>query len=354
MSVRSRALRVLAPAATSLAATPAFAQNRTVGDMISAAMTDMVGPLLFVVSILCTLGGVFLYGKGLLRLKDAHQGQGEMKQAFTNIVVATILVALPEAAGIGMMSIMGTSNIFFSTSELQLAADALDGGAAAAKSQGLSGTLRGLASVASPENCIAAAGAAGGGGGVPCMAKNIALNVVPIGIIAVFAFVYVAGLWGFGSALFELARHSGERGGGAPPGFWTKAVTAVLMLAAPPFFMAVSQSVTGSSGPVGMSGLQSSSTLLTYEIGGSGVLAQYSSMIGYLFHILALFGVVAFARGLFILKDAGERSQNATYSHGIVFMVAGILLANAKLSTCTILSTISGFGAASTVGFCSL
>lgn len=333
-----------------LFATPAFAEA-SMGERIKAAMDDMVGPLMFVVSLLSTLGGAILFIKGLLKLKDAHQGQGEIKAAFVSIFCATCLIALPEAAGMGMMSMMGTNNIFFSTSDLSLS-DVLDGNAAASQSKSLSSTVAGIASAQGVTQCY-------NGGGVPCMAKNLAVNVVPVAIIATFAFAYIAGLWGFGSSLFEMARHSGERGGGSPPGFWTKVAASIALLAAPPVLTALSQSVMGDPSPVGLRGLNTGSSFLTYEGGGGGsnILKQYAELIGYLFHIAALFGVIAFVKGIFILKGAGEQRQNATYSHGIVFMVAGVLLANAKLSTCTLLGTIVGFGnqgnLGNVMGFCS-
>ncbi len=331
-----------------LCATPAFAEA-AMGDRIKAAMDDMVGPLIFIVSLLSTLGGAILMIKGLLKLKDAHQGQGEIRAAFVSIFCATCLIALPEAAGMGMMSMMGTNNIFFSTSDLNLA-DALDGNAAASQSRSLSSTVAGLGRASPVTQCYT-------GGGVPCMAKNLAVNVVPVAIIATFAFAYIAGLWGFGSSLFEMARHSGERGGGSPPGFWTKVAASIALLVAPPVLTALSQSVMGDPSPVGLRGLDTGSSFLTYEgTGGSGILKQYAELIGYLFHIAALFGVIAFVKGIFIMKGAGEQRQNATYSHGIVFMVAGVLLANAKLSTCTLLGTIVGFGTqgnlGNVMGFC--
>ena len=330
-----------------MATLPAHAEP-TMGERIKTAVDDLVGPLLFCVTLLCSLSGAFLFVRGLMKLKDAHQGQGEMRQAFVAIFCATCLIALPEAAGMGMMSMLGTNNVFFSTSELSMASDALDGASAASKAKPLSSSIANIVQPKGVSPCFS-------GGGVPCMAKNLAINVVPVAIIAVFAFVYVAGLWGFGSALLDLARHAGERGGGSPPGFWTKLVASVLMLAAPPLLNALSLSVMGDAGPVGLRGLDSGSSALSYTgTGQTGILLQYAQLIGYLFQILALFGVIAFVRGIFVLKGAGEQRQNATYSHGIVFMVAGVLLANAKLSTCTLMGTIVGFGSASNnvLGFC--
>jgi hypothetical protein len=323
--------------------------SETIGAKIQFATNNMVGPLLFIVSLSCALGGVFLFAKGLLKLKDSHQDQNAFKSAFTSLVAATILIALPEAAGIGMNTVMGTQGMMFRTSEMRLASDALDGAGAIGQSQSMSQGAVSLAEVGGVKPCI---GSDGMSTAVPCMAENLAKNVVPIGIIAVFAFIYLWGLWGLGSSLFELARHSAERGGGSPQGFWLKALTSVLAMSMPTLFMAVSRTITGSEGNITEIGLSKSSEWLTYSVTGANILQQYAQMITYTFHILALFGVIAFAKGLFILKGVGEQRQSATFSHGIVFMIAGVLLANAKLSTCTIMGTLSGFSAAASVGFC--
>jgi len=344
------ALVVLAAAAYG---PPAFAADGgqvdgTIGQRIQVAMNDMVGPLLFFVTLASTLGGVFLMAKGLLKLKDSHQDQNAFRTAFTCIAAATVLIALPEAAGIGMNSVMGTQGMMFQTSELKLVADALDGVTAAGQAPGISQRASSLVNVGGVNPCI--------NGGidstVSCMAENLAKNVVPVGIIAVFAFVYLWGLWGLASYLFELARHSSERGGGSPQGFYTKGLTSILALTMLSLFMAVSQTIMGNVGPVGETGINAGSDILSYGLSGANVIQQYGKLIGYVFHILALFGVIAFAKGLFILKGVGDQRQNATFSHGIVFMIAGILMANAKLSTCTLMGTLSGFSAAKVVGFC--
>lgn len=349
-TVRGRSVHLarlaLAVAATSLFALSAHAQTTNVGDRIEKSLSDMIGPLLFVVTLSCTLGGVFLFARGLLKLREASQDRNGVGGAFMTIAAATMLIALPEVAGIGMSSIMGGSGLI-GTNEISMANQALDGDAGITKSGGISNQVTRMATVTAPENCFAA------DRGVPCMAGNIAKNIVPIGVIAVFGFVFLAGLWGFGSALFELARSHGQEGRGTPPGWWGKVLASVLMMNGPPFFMAVTNSILGTGGnAVGNTGLNSGSSLLTYNIQGATVLQQYATLIGHVFTIMVLFGVLAFVKGLFVIKSAAERQGNATFSHGIVFMVAGVLLANSKLSTCAILASIAGNEGAGMLGFC--
>lgn len=343
----------LAAFAASWSSIPAYAQT-TIGDRLQAGISDMVGPILFVITMISTLGGVILFAKGLMKLKDASGDRGAVGPSMMTIAAATLLIALPEVAGIGMTSVMGGSGLL-GRNDFTVADRVLDGDSASSRSGTPSSKLAGMAAVTAPENCMSLAGGgnAGNGGAVPCMARNLAKNVVPIGVIAVFGFVFLAGLWTFGSALFELARSHGQEGRGTPPGWWAKVLAAILMMNGPPFFMAVTRTIMGNeANTVGASGLNAGSSLLTYNITGVNVLAQYTELIGHLFTILVLFGVLAFVKGIFVIKSASERQGNATFSHGVVFMVAGVLLANSKLSTCTILSTIAGDGNAGMLGFC--
>lgn len=336
----------LVASATSLFPVHAFAQQTNVGTRIQLGLTDLIGPLLFVITLSCTLGGVFLFAKGLLKLREASQDRNGLGGSMMTIFAATMLIALPEVAGIGMGSVMGSSGLIGSR-DISMANQALDGDAGISKGSGISTTVSRMATVTAPRNCIQERDA------IPCMAENLAKNIVPIGVIAVFGFVFLAGLWGFGSALFELARSHGQEGRGTPPGWWGKALASILMMNGPPFFIAVTNSILGTDGnAVTTSGLNAGSSVLSYSISNVSVLQQYATLIGHVFTIMVLFGVLAFVKGLFVIKSAAERQGNATFSHGIVFMVAGVLLANSKLSTCAILSSITGDEGSRMLGFC--
>ncbi|AOG03411.1 putative membrane protein (plasmid) [Bosea sp. RAC05] len=348
----SHVLRRVIPAALLVMgpASGAFAQgdtSNTLGQSIFGAMGDMVGPILVAISFFAFLVGIFLVGKGIMKFKDAssHHGGGVGPAAFT-LMAGVLLIALPEASGIGMTSVMGTGGLFGS-GDLQAARvmDAADDGTG--KASTITRRVLGFTTPKGVENCLVFTGTDNRADAVGCMAKNIANNVVPVGIIAVFAFVFLAGLWQLGSAFGELAKQEQNRGS-LPNGWWMKVFTAILMMNGPFLLQAASKSVTGQVGPIGGTGLQEGSSLLRYTNVG-GVFTQYESLIGYCFTILALFGVMAFVRGLFIMKSAGEGRSNSTMGHGIVFMVAGVLLANSKVSTCVIMNTMMGSG----FGFCS-
>src|SRR3546814_8170425 len=85
-------------------------------------------------------------------------------------------------------------------------------------------------------------------------------------------------------------------------------------------------------------GLDTASSLLSYTASSSAddFFQKYEELIGYVLQILTFFGVWAFVRGMLMVKMTAEGKQQQSYMSGIVFIVAGILLANAKVSTCKI------------------
>lgn len=84
----------------------------------------------------------------------------------------------------------------------------------------------------------------------------------------------------------------------------------------------------------------------------SGTVGYYSEMMGYIFYGLIPFGLFAFASGLnsFVKASDGQQSGGGGLGAGAVKMVAGILLVNGKIFTCSMAST---FGAkVDLIGFC--
>ena len=322
----------------------AWAQE-TVGGRLQDLIGDLSGPALFLISIACLAGGLWLLIRGLVKLKDSSGNNEQTGSALLTIVAAVFLVALPEVAGVGMMTAVGGGGIM-GQGDLNAARATLDAGYSQ-NSQSMSDKLKSMASVTAPTNCLEE-----GAEGVTCMARNIAVNAVPMGIIAVFVAVFIGGLWGFGSALFELTKVQG--GQRIPEGWWGRLIFSILLMNGPVLLAIFSQTILGNGGTIQQSGLQSGSSLLSYTIDSGAQFKLYEELIGYLFIILALFGAIAFVRGIYVMKAAGEGrgAGGASYGHGIVFMVAGVLLANAKISTCTILTTV-GAQSLQGFGFCS-
>lgn len=320
-----------------LAATPSasFAQE-SVGFRLDEILKDITGPLIFFISMACLIGGIGIAVKGLMKLKDSGGQSSETGPALAMLLAATLLIALPEAAGVGMLTMTGSNTGIISQSDIRGVSVALDDSAP----QSLEAPS---APWAAPVDCYSS------GEPVPCMAANVAKNVVPIGVVATFVVAFIAGLWGLGHSLFELTKVQGGRP--LPEGWGGKIIFNIVLLNASFLFQTVSQTILGQGGTVGAQGVNTSHSLLKYQISNSAALEQYQTLIGHVFTIMALFGVFAFVRGVFICKAAGEGRQGGTYSHGFIFMIAGILLANSKLSTCLVLNTL--LGSSGTFGFCS-
>ncbi len=355
----ARAMKRIWWGALALAATagPACAQDNTntIGGGLQTALNDAFGPVLFAIVFLAFAAGLFLFAKGLVRLTHATHDRGELGPAFLSIVAAVLLICLPEVAGVGVTSVFQGSS-FIGSSELLQVQQSYDssGSGSSQPTQSIASRVMGFASVGNVDSCLS--GSTGGSGtnstdnAVTCMAHNIAANAVPMGVLAIFIFAFLAGLFTFASCVIELTKGDQNQ---RTPSFWMKLLGSILLMNAMWLFVMSTNTILGMGKDViGASGLNSNSTFLSYSGNLGTSFAAYAQLIGYCFVILAFFGVFAFVRGITMLKNAAEGKGQATYTSGMVFMFAGILLANAKYTSCMVLTTVAG-SSASVTGFCS-
>lgn len=320
---------------------PASAQ--TIGGQLQSIATEIWNPLFLLVAVGTALIGIFIFFRGLMKIVEAAQsgGKGGFGPGVTHIVVAAFLIALPDAAGIGMTSLLGSAR---GGGELGSASlDYSDNGMAGSFLDAITG---GLASVGSVDNCLTAAAPA------TCMAKNIAMNIVPMAVMMIFAMVFIFGLIAFASAIVDIAKSS-ERGDQSK-GHITRIITSILLMNAPLFFTLLTTTLLNpGDSPITVNGLNAGSSMLQYPNGSSlAVVQNFTEIIGHSFTILTFFGAWAFVRGIFMIKSVAERGgQQGSYGMAGTYIVAGILLANAKFSACLILGTIGG--ADMGAGFCS-
>jgi hypothetical protein len=328
---------------------PALAQE-SVGTRLADIIASSWGPVLFLIAAASMLLGLFLVSRGLVHLvRVTSEGgrNGTPISAFVMIACGVLMIALPDTAGVGLTTWAGNAGAGIFGGDLE-ATKAIDLGSPGG---GASNGLAGAAGVQQPDDCF------GSDDPVVCMARNVAKNAVPVGVLAIFALVFLTGLLGFASCLKTWASNQAQGGGGRDQGIWTKLVVSVLFMNAPFLYYTVANTLLGASADViTADGFNSGSSLLSYHYtgGASGktaeLLAKWSELIGYCFQILALFGAWAFVRGINGIKGAAEgRSQNG-YGTAFVYIVAGILLANAKVSTCMVTYTMGGSGM--TLGFC--
>lgn len=325
------------------AAAPAYAQAPTIGDRLSSIVTEVWNPFFLLIAVGVAVTGLFIFFRGMMKIVEAAQsgGRGGFGPGITHIVVAVFLIALPDAAGIGMTSVLGSAR----------GGATLGSGALDYNDRGMSGSFLdaitgGLATVGEVDNCLVSEAPA------TCMAKNIAVNVIPMAVMMLFAMVFLVGLVAFASAIIDIAKAS-ERGDNSR-GHVTRIVTSVLLMNAPLFFtMLTTTLLNPNDSPITTTGLNVRSTMLSYPAGSTlEVVQRFTELIGHSFTILAFFGAWAFVRGIFMIKSVAEKGpQSGSYGMAAVYIVAGILLANSKFSACLILGTIGG--AAMGAGFCS-
>lgn len=357
--------RFLAIYAFFVATAPAYATGMTsgndLGTRLAGVLKDLYGPLFLTITGVSYLVGFIMLAKGLDLLKDSaawgstrstkENGAG---RGMAHLASGATLIAFPDAVGIGVTTMFGDAfNIFGSASEFKNVAAQLDMGNTPnfGVRDGSLQSLLSIGSVTPPENCYGSPAPA------VCFSKNIAQNVVPIGLIVTYAVVFLAGALMVAKAIFEFAHEDvGGRGGDGKSAV-AKAAVGFLMCNSPFLLGAISTTILGQTGALTTRGGLDRS-FLSYRFNGAVTgsntawLQAHQEMVGYLFTILALFGALAFFRGVFVLKAVTDRrSSNASAGNALVFMSAGVFLANMKMTACFVTTTFGGQGL--TLGFCS-
>lgn len=318
----------------------AYAQSNTIGDRLQSIGQEVWGPLFFLIACASFAIGLYLMGAGLLKLTRQHESrEGIWRSGLAHIVAAALLISLPDAAGIGLRTVFNQSTAASALSGVGLD---FESGTGSNPMQSIAGNAQGAAA---PQNCMGQEAPA------TCMARNIAQNAIPMAVWTLFGITFLVGLITFSGAIIDITKSQGQQG--LPKGWGAKIVTSVLLMNAATLFTFASNTVlSATDSPVTEQGLNSGSSLLQYPVDSSiAIVQKYAEMIGYCFTILTFFGVWAFVRGIFLVKATAEgRSNHGSYGMGFVFIVAGILLANAKYSACVILTTMGGSGMSQ--GFC--
>jgi hypothetical protein len=338
-------ISLLTAPAVLFAASPAFAVEKasTVGGALSGVLADIWNPLLLLTVMCAGLGGLYLLIRGVFKfIETAQRGSGSgYGSALAHIALAAFLIALPQASGMGMNTIFGEAR-----GGSTMMSGGLDYDDNGTTGNYLSSLMGGAAEVGAVDNCMSDATPA------VCMSKNIAKNVIPMAVVMLFAFSFLGGLAIAGTTIVQWAK-STDRSEQSKSNI-LKIVTAILLMNASVLFRLGTTTVMGQDTPISDLGhLTANSPLLSYPVNSSiEVVKQYSQLIGNCFTILVFFGAWAFVRGIFLIKSVaeGRGPQGASYGMAATYIIAGILMANAKFSTCLILATVGG--ADMGTGFC--
>lgn len=317
--------------------------SNTLGEKLVGLIDNVWNPLFLLIAVVAAVGGIWMMAKGLMKLAEAANDRGGKGFApgLIWVIVGAMLIALPDTAGMGMSTIFGSAR---GSGTLTGAGLDYKDGITGDYFKAMTGGTVAAGDVA---NCLVADDPA------VCMARNIAVNAVPMAIMVLFSLVFLAGLAGFAMTLVEMAKNSDQQG--QSKSHVTRLVVSALLMNAPMAFSFMSQTMFGTSTSTltgAFGNLDPDSSLLKYTSGSSiDIVKRYSALIGYCFTILAFFGAWAYVRGIFMVKGVAEAGRNAgSYGMAGVYMVAGILMANAKASTCVIMKTTGGAGLAA--GFC--
>jgi hypothetical protein len=305
-------------------------------------LLDIWNPFLLLIIMTSGLGGIYLLIRGIMKFAATAQGGGRdgYGSAMAHIALAAFLIALPQASGMGMNTIFGEAR----------GGGVLSGGGLDYDDNGVGGDylgtlMGGAAAVGSVENCLNNAAPA------VCMSQNIAKNVIPMAVIMIFALSFLAGLAIAGTTIVQWAK-STDRSEQSRSNI-LKIVTAILLMNASVLFRLATTTIMGQDTPIADTGhLTANSPLLSYPVDSTiEVVKHYSQLIGNAFTILVFFGAWAFIRGIFMVKSVAEAGrQGGSYGMAATYIIAGILMANAKFSTCVILATVGG--ADMGTGFC--
>jgi len=314
----------------------------TLGSRLAAISEELWTPFVFLISCGSFIAGLFLLGIGLTKLAKQHETRGGLwESGLAHLFAAALLISLPDAAGVGLRTLYGTT-----AAGNSLGITGLDVGQDGGVPGGnpMSEMLGNLASVGQVDDCLVKDAPAA------CMGANIARNAIPMAVWTLFAFATLAGLFQFASAIMDLVK--GQQQGGPPKGLAVKFITAILLINSIGLYTLASRTVLGNEdNPIGKGGLNASSNMLTYTVEPTfEVLKKYAELIGHAFTILAFFGAWAFVRGVFMLRSTAEGKGQGSFGMAMVYIVAGILLANAKYSSCVIMTTLGGDGMGN--GFC--
>lgn len=283
-------------------------------------------PMLLIVG--CYVFAIWLAADALKKLYEgARPGGrgGEHGSVWVKLAVAGMFAVLPNIMNVGIQSIFDS------------VPGAISGG-----------------HVYSPQECLV--GTSDDSAALTCVARNIGINVVPVGIKFIFAAMWISGMCIFIKSLYSIAKHHHSPHQGGVSKQIGHIGVACIMLVMPTFINAVTTSMgygnmtvlTGNA--IGLS--DSVPSILAYNGDGtSGDLTKFRELISWSFVIVSLFGVWFVAVGCNKLNagvDGGGQQERNSVRAAMTHIIGGALMVNGKFAMCLIVSTFVGKGH----GFC--
>ena len=291
--------------------------GNTLGAMVGSFADNIWNPFWITLLGLGFLAGLWLVATGLGKFKDTGGHGSSHMDGLLRIIGGAFLLAIPNSIGIGIQTLYGGVG---------------------------NHTLTGSnAPVGAVQDCLSS------GGGITCVAQNVALNLVPAFVEVCFAILGLIGAIMIVQTIYSVATSAASGHHQPPKGWLTKIVIGILMSNIPYLFYLIQNTMGENSGTIGMNGFNRSSPMLAYVANTSNAtLQQYQALIGWVFYILVMFGVISVWRGITQIKSFADGSERSGMGSGITHIIAGVMLANAKWTTCIVVTTMFG----QNFGFC--
>lgn len=284
-------------------------------------------PMLLIVG--CYVFAIWLAADALKKLyENAKPGGGrggENGSVWIKLSVAGMMAVLPSVMNVGIESIFNS------------VPGAVSGG-----------------HVYSPQECLV--GTSDDSAALTCVARNIGINVVPVGIKFIFAGMWISGMCIFIKSLYSIAKHHNSPHQGGMSKQIGHIFVSCIMLAMPTFINTVTTTMgygnmtvlTGNA--IGLN--DSVPSLLAYNGDGTNSdLTKFHELISWSFVIISLFGVWFVAVGCNKLNagvDGGGQQERNSIRSAMTHIIGGSIMVNGKLGMCLIVSTFVGGGH----GFC--
>ena len=320
---KSTSLSLAVLMALLLTTSPAVAQNvnQTVGGMFTQVGNEFGRILPDLVLAASLLLSVFLVATGLARLVEMSNGgrEGLGKDASMRLLGGGFLASVPLMLG-------SISTTFFG--------------------QKLDGWGSADIQAATPNACFVPTG-----GGIPfgCVAENIAMNVAKPGTLVLFGLAFVAGTYLVASGLYKLAVSQGQGNQAEAKTWLPRVIFGALLAQIPPLIGTIAFTLGYSSSIINVSGLQQVAAPSLSIPGPNGMSSvELNSMLGNIFMICVLFGVLAVWRGIAKLRSFSEGQEREGIGMAMTHIVGGVMLTNVKMTICFVMGTFMGNG----MGFC--
>ncbi len=309
-------------------ASHAATYSNTVGGSIANMEGSFPGLMVFFTGF-CLITGVYLVANGLITMKQSQEEhlaadtRFRISSGMLKIAGGAMLVAIPDTIDSGLLTIL---NIKHYTGGMN-------------RSPGDVQTC-----LVNADNASAA----------ECVARNVGVNVVPVAMTFLSVGCFVVGGYIIANSIMKFAANNND--GRSPKGRLFAQMAIGLIFCNVNKAMTVIQNTLGVSGGV-MSDNGSIITgggnvpgALTYTPDTSvKMLNQFANTISWGFVIIALFGMIAFIRGVgkLYMASSGQAGPKEI-SGGLTHMIFGVACTNIKVTTCWVLMSTIG----SSLGFC--